>query len=169
MALPTFKASARLIRMSPRKLRLVADLVRGKDYNTALAILRVAPQRGAGVCIKTLKSAYANAGELIRQKPELKDIDVETLRVTEARVDGGPILWRVRPSSQRRPQWIRKRTSHLHLALTPEAVPAPAPKPKAAPAAPEKGKKEEKKAEKKTARAEKKTERKQATKRKEKK
>lgn len=181
---PSFRAELRVARIAPRKMRLVADVVRGKNYNAALHVLRAMPQRGAAVGIKLLKSAFANASQRIRE--ERLDIDPENLCVVEARVDGGPTFWGMRPSSMRRPQFIHRRTSHILFVLQeretvgepaarkPAEEPAADPK---APAAEEKPKAEgapaepkpEKKPERKTARSKKappKTKRK--TKRKEK-
>lgn len=115
-----FVAKLRYARVAPRKLRLVVDLIRGKDYNTALAFLRTCPKRGAYLCIKLLKSAFANASYMIREHPETyRELDPDSLHLVEARVDGGPILKRWRPSSMRRPTMIRKRTSHVLFVLEP--------------------------------------------------
>jgi large subunit ribosomal protein L22 len=140
---PAFSAEHRFARIAPRKMRLVVDLIKGRNYNSALAILRTSPRRGAAFALKLLKSAFANASyEIRRQK---LDIDPESLCLVEARVDTGRIVWGLRPSSMRRPQYIHRRTSHIRFVLqelpaAPEAAapprkPEPPPEKPAAPAA----------------------------------
>src|SRR5262245_61736125 len=92
-----FTARLRFARMSPRKMRYVVDLVRGKDYNSAIGILRNCSKRGAPFCKKLLESAYGNAMDIV--KNQNLDVDGNKLHVVEARVDGGPIIKRWRPSS----------------------------------------------------------------------
>ncbi len=111
----TFSARLRFARMSPRKMRYVVDLVRGKDYNAALGILRVCSKRGAPFCKKLLESAYENAMDIARNRN--LDIDGNRLHLVDARVDGGPIIKRWRPSSVRRPTMIKKRTCHVTFVL----------------------------------------------------
>jgi large subunit ribosomal protein L22 len=110
-----FTARLRYARISARKMRYVVDLVRGKDFNTALGILRTCAKRGAPFCKKLLESAYENAMDIARNKN--MDIDGNRLHVVEARVDGGPIIKRWRPSSVRRPTMIKKRTCHVLFVL----------------------------------------------------
>ena len=112
---PSFRAELRMARIAPRKMRWVVDVIRGKDYNSALAILRAMPQKGAMLGIKLLKSAFANASQKIRE--QRLDIDPENLHLVEAHVNGGMIFWGLRPSSMRRPQWIHRRTSHITFVL----------------------------------------------------
>lgn len=112
---PKFSATLHYGRISPRKLRRVADLIRGKDYTAATAILRHTPQRGAYFALKLLRSAFAGASQLIRDRR--LEIDPEELHVSEIFVDGGATLKRWRASSLRRPTMIRKRTSHMTLVL----------------------------------------------------
>jgi large subunit ribosomal protein L22 len=112
---PKFTARLKFARMSARKMRYVVDLVRGKDYNTALGILRSCSKRGAPYCKKLLESAYENAMDMARNRD--LDIDGNNLHLVEARVDGGPIIKRWRPSSQRRPNMIKKRTCHVTFIL----------------------------------------------------
>ena len=114
-ARPRFSARLRFARMSARKMRYVVDLIRGKDYNSALGILRVCSKRGAPFCKKLLESAYENAMDMARTRD--LDIDGNKLHVVEALVDGGPIIKRWRPSSQRRPNMIKKRTCHVTFIL----------------------------------------------------
>lgn len=110
-----FTAKIRFARITARKLRYIVDLVRGKDYNAAEAILRTQSRRGAYFVRKALKSAFENAVHLIRERD--LDVDVNKLHLVEARVDSGPIIkrWRTAPMGRGVP--IKKRTSHLSLVL----------------------------------------------------
>jgi len=112
---PRFTARLRYARMSARKMRYVVDLIRGKDYNSALAILRVCSKRAAPFCKKLLESAAANALSLAQDKKI--DLDANALHLVEARVEGGPIIKRWRPSSVRRPTMIKKRMCHVTFVL----------------------------------------------------
>src|SRR5687767_10649400 len=112
---PRFTAKLRYARISARKMRYVVDLIRGKDYNSAIAILRSCSKRGAPFCKKLLESAFGNATDIINSK-EL-EVDVNKLHLVEARVDPGPIIKRWRPSSQRRPTMIKKRLCHVIFTL----------------------------------------------------
>src|SRR5688572_14015598 len=114
-AKPRFMARLRYARMSARKMRYVVDLVRGKDFNSALAILRVCSKRAAPFCKKLLESAAANALDFARNKN--LDIDANNLHLVEAKVEGGPIIKRWRPSSVRRPTMIKKRMCHVTFVL----------------------------------------------------
>jgi large subunit ribosomal protein L22 len=95
----------RYARVSPRKARLVADLIRGQHVNTAQDILRFTPKRASGLIGKVLKSAIANANE--------KEADVRRLVVAEARIDAGPYFRRWRPKDRGRAHQILKKTSHI--------------------------------------------------------
>jgi large subunit ribosomal protein L22 len=110
-----FVARLRFARMSARKMRYVVDLIRGKDYNSALGILRVCTKRGAPMCKKLIESAYENAMDIARNGN--LDIDGNRLHLVTAMVDGGPIIKRWRPSSTRRPTMIKKRTCHVTFVL----------------------------------------------------
>ncbi len=112
---PRFSARLRYARISARKMRYVVDLIRGKDYNSALAILRVCSRRGAPFCMKLLESAAANAIDFAGNRKI--DLDANNLHLVEARVDGGPIIKRWRPSSTRRPTMIKKRMCHVTFIL----------------------------------------------------
>ncbi len=114
-AKPRFLARLRYARISPRKMRYVVDLIRGKDFNSAVAILRACSKRGVPFCKKLIESAYANAMDEARQRN--LDVDGNSLHLVEARVDPGPIIKRWRPSSVRRPTMIKKRTCHLTFVL----------------------------------------------------
>lgn len=98
---------------SPRKMRLVADLVRGKDVNKALAILKFNPKEASRRVEKLLLSALANW----QAKNEDADIEKAGLFVKEIRVDGGSMLKRLRPAPQGRAHRIRKRSNHVTLVL----------------------------------------------------
>ncbi|NQU13689.1 MAG: 50S ribosomal protein L22 [Desulfobacteraceae bacterium] len=104
------RAVARFVRISPRKIRLVMDRIRGKKVEEALNILSFAPQKGARILKKLLDSAVANASEN-------SGLDVDTLYVIRIYADEGPTLKRWRPRAQGRATRIRKRTSHLTIAL----------------------------------------------------
>jgi large subunit ribosomal protein L22 len=98
---------------SPRKMRLVADLVRGEDVEKALAILRFNPKEASRRLEKLLLSAIANW----QAKNEDADIEEAELFVKEIRVDGGRMLKRLRPAPQGRAHRIRKRSNHVTLVL----------------------------------------------------
>jgi large subunit ribosomal protein L22 len=98
---------------SPRKMRLVADLVRGEDVEKALAILRFNTKEASRRLEKLLLSAIANW----QAKNEDADIEQAELFVKEIRVDGGRMLKRLRPAPQGRAHRIRKRSNHVTLVL----------------------------------------------------
>lgn len=105
------RAVARYLRMSPRKVRLSADLVRGKKAEEALNILAHTPKTGAKLVAKTIRSALANA-------QQNKAIDVDTLYVKTIFVNQGPTLKRFRARAMGRAARIRKRTCHLTVVLS---------------------------------------------------
>lgn len=98
---------------SPRKMRLVADLVRGKDVEQALAILRYNTKEASRRLEKLLLSAIANW----QAKNEDADIEEAELFISEIRVDSGRMLKRLRPAPQGRAHRIRKRSNHVTLVL----------------------------------------------------
>ena len=98
---------------SPRKLRLVADLIRGKQIEMALAILRFNPKEASRRLEKLLLSAIANW----EAKNEDGNIEEADLFIKEIRVDGGTMLKRLRPAPQGRAHRIRKRSNHVTLVL----------------------------------------------------
>ena len=104
------KAVARHIRISPQKARLVADLVRGKNVETAINTLRFMPKKGARLLRKVIESAVANAGQN-------EAIDIDTLYIKKVFVDGGPMLRRIRPRAMGRATRILKRSSHITVIL----------------------------------------------------
>ena len=104
------KASAKYIRISPRKARLVVDLIRGRDVADAQQILDYSPKAAARVVGKILNSAIANA-------EHNNKLDPDELYVCRAYVDEGPTLKRFRPRAMGRATRINKRTSHITLVL----------------------------------------------------
>src|SRR3954466_6872807 len=106
----TFKASHRYARFAPRKARLIMDLVRGRDVDDAISMLRFAKQRASGMVEKVIRSAVANANE--------RDVAPRgTLFVAKAWVDPGPIIKRFQPKDRGKAYPIKKRTSHLVVEL----------------------------------------------------
>jgi len=106
------KAVSKYVRISPRKARLVADLVRGKQVEEALAILKFTPKKAAPLIAKAIKSAVANAEENADVR------DVEKLIISEIKIDGGPTWKRFMPRAYGRATLIRKRTSHITVVLS---------------------------------------------------
>ncbi|RUM36629.1 MAG: 50S ribosomal protein L22 [Desulfobulbus sp.] len=104
------KAVAKNIRISPQKARLVADVVRGQDVETAITTLRFMPKKAARILRKVLESAVANA-------EQTETIDVDTLYVKEIQINGGPMLKRFRPRAMGRATRILKRTSHITVVV----------------------------------------------------
>jgi len=110
------KAQARYVRVTPQKARRVVDIIRGKQTNEALDVLRYAPQAAARDVRKIVESAIANAenGE---------GLDRDSLVISNVTVDEGPTLKRWRPRAQGRAYRVRKRTSHITIVVQPtEAV-----------------------------------------------
>ena len=110
--LPVVRASSRYVRTAPRKVRVVADQVRGMGVEEAIAMLRFSP-RGASVPVmKLIQSAAANA-------ENNHDLDPEDMVISEISVDEGPTLRRFRARARGRATRIEKRTCHVKLAITP--------------------------------------------------
>lgn len=109
------KAIARYLRVTPMKARRVVDLVRGKQANEALAILKFAQQGAADPVYKVLASAVSNA----RNKADSEGLafNEEELFVSEAFVDEGPTMKRYQPRAQGRAFQINKRTSHVTVVV----------------------------------------------------
>ena len=104
------RANAKYIRISPRKVKIVCDLIRGKDAGTAMGLLMATPKAASEVMTKLLKSAVANAENNF-------EMDPEKLYVSEAYANPGPILKRFRPRAQGRAYRINKRTSHITIVV----------------------------------------------------
>ncbi len=108
-----WNAKHKYARISARKVRLVADMIRGRDVQDALNILKFSPNRAAGMISKVLTSAVANANEA--------EADVERLIVDRAFVDEGPTIKRWQPKDRGRANPILKRTSHITIVVEEEA------------------------------------------------
>jgi large subunit ribosomal protein L22 len=109
------KASSRFIRMSPRKVRLVVDQIRGRSVNDAYALLRFSKKAAAEPVSKTLRSAVATAQ--YRGEDQGEVVDVDELIVREAFVDEGPTLRRYRAAAMGRAAPRRRRTSHITVVV----------------------------------------------------
>jgi len=112
-----YTAIHRFARISPRKVRALADLVRGKLADEALDILRFQPHRGARMLEKVIKSALGNA-------EHQQAAGVDDLVVIDARVDGGPMFKRIRPRARGMAFGIKRRMSHIRVSLDAVAVEA---------------------------------------------
>jgi large subunit ribosomal protein L22 len=106
----SYEATHRFARISARKVRPLADLIRGKFADEALDILRYQPHRGARLLEKVLKSALGNAEAKRVQNPG-------DLVVIDCRIDGGPMFKRIRPRARGMAFMIKKRMSHIRVAL----------------------------------------------------
>ncbi|MDF2563788.1 MAG: rplV [Massilibacillus sp.] len=104
------KSVAKYIRVAPRKIRIVMDLIRGKQIGEAFAILKFTPKVGADVIEKVLKSAVANAEHNF-------DMNVDNLYIAAAYVDQGPTLKRIHPRSRGQAFKILKRSSHVTVVV----------------------------------------------------
>jgi large subunit ribosomal protein L22 len=105
-----YEATHRFAKISARKVRPLADLIRGKGADDALEILRYQPHRGARLLEKVLRSAMANAED--RRAPNLHH-----LIVADVRIDGGPMFKRMQPKARGMASVINKRLSHIRVAL----------------------------------------------------
>lgn len=110
-----FQATHRFARISARKVRPLADLVRGKFADEALDILKYQPHRGARMLEKVLKSAVGNAQDPDQNKG--KTAGPERLVITDARIDGGPMFKRIRPRARGMAYGILRRTAHITVVL----------------------------------------------------
>ena len=104
------KAVAKYVRIAPRKVRVVMDLIRGKSVAEAFAILKFTPKVGAEAIEKVLKSAVANAENNF-------DMNVDNLYVSSCFVDEGPTMKRIHPRSRGQAFKILKRSSHITVAV----------------------------------------------------
>lgn len=105
------KAVAKFVRIAPRKVRIVMDLIRGKDVAEAFAILKFTPKRGSKFIEKVLKSAVANAENNF-------EMDTEKLYVSTCFVDQGPTMKRIHPRSRGQAFAILKHTSHITVMVS---------------------------------------------------
>ncbi len=105
------KAVAKGVSMSPRKVRLVVDQIRGRSVNEAYSILQFSKKAAAEPVSKTLRSAVANAQYKAQEEGDV--LDVDTLQIREAYVDEGETLRRWRAAAMGRAAPINKRTSHI--------------------------------------------------------
>lgn len=131
------RAINRYIGSSPRKMRLVIDLIRGRGVEEALSILHFSPKHAARTAEKVLRSAISN----YQNKDEAGRVDTGLLFVKTAFVDGGPVAKRISPAPQGRAFRIRKRSNHVTIVVAQREKKKAEVKPsaaKATPAAPEK-------------------------------
>jgi len=106
------RALLRHVRITPRKARLVVDMVRGRNAGEAITLLKFTHRAAARVVEQLIFSAVSNAGQ--------KDLGgPESLKVSKAFVDGGPVLKRFQPRSMGRASPIKKRTSHITIVVSP--------------------------------------------------
>ncbi|MEA4814934.1 MAG: 50S ribosomal protein L22 [Oscillospiraceae bacterium] len=105
------KAEAKFLRIAPRKVQIVCDLIRGKDANTAMAILMATPKAASEPLAKLLKSACANAENNFSMDPD-------KLYISKVYAAPGPILKRMMPRAQGRAFRINKRTSHITIVVS---------------------------------------------------
>ncbi len=104
------KAVARYVRISPRKVRPVTQLIKGKGVDEALAVLRFTPNRAARALAKVLMSAAANAEHNL-------ELARDTLHVSQAYVDSGPSVRRMQARARGRADVIKKRSSHITVVV----------------------------------------------------
>ena len=102
-------AKVTFVRIAPRKVKIVLDLIRNKPCDEAMAILKYTPKAACEPLYKLLKSAMANA--------EMKNMDVTRLYVAACSVDQGPTLKRIRARDKGRAYRINKKTSHINITL----------------------------------------------------
>ena len=108
--MPKAEATLKYARISSRKVKIVADLIRGKKIDEALAIVKYVPKASSEIIQKLLKSAIANA-------ENNHDMKHENLYVAEIYANQGPTLKRIRPAAKGSAVRIRKRTSHITIVL----------------------------------------------------
>lgn len=113
---------AKYLRVTPRKMRLVADIVRGKSVNEAIGLLKFTPRAGARPILKAIQSAVAN----IVNSDESRDVNPDTLVIKTIQVDEGPSFKRFLPRAMGRATPIRKRMSHVTVFVAAPAVAATA-------------------------------------------
>ncbi|MCZ6643208.1 MAG: 50S ribosomal protein L22 [Gammaproteobacteria bacterium] len=106
-------ATTKRLRISPQKVRLIVDQVRGKAVGDALEILNFSPQKAAGLVLKVVESAIANA-------ENNEGADIDELKISEVFVDAGLTMKRIKPRAKGRADRILKRTSHITVTVTDE-------------------------------------------------
>ncbi len=111
----SFKSLHRYARISPRKVRPLADLVRGKFVDEALDILRYQPQRGARMLERVIRTALANAQDPDQNPGRI--VNEHDLYIKEACIDGGPMFRRMRPRARGMAHIIKKRMSHIRVEI----------------------------------------------------
>ena len=116
------QAINRYISTSPRKMRLVIDLIRGKSVAEALHLLHFSPKHASKVAEKVLRSAVAN----LQNKDEGGRLEPEDIMVKRASVDGGMMMKRISPAPMGRAYRIRKRSNHVTIVVAPREAGAPA-------------------------------------------
>ena len=110
------KAVVRHVRISPRKVRIVANMVRGRSVDVALGILKLLPKSSSAVLYKLIGSAAANADDLSKGGVSVDDLVVKTIYV-----DNGPLIKRFMPRAMGRANRIQRRTSHVTVVVADEA------------------------------------------------
>ena|SRR5262245_44011101 len=106
-----YKATHRYADVAPRKMRPTVQLIRGRNADEALELLRFIPTRGARLVEQVLKSALGNAEDKGAR-------DLDELFVSEARIDGGPIMKRIQPRARGTAYPIKKRLAHIHITVS---------------------------------------------------
>ena len=109
------RAVSKYVRISPRKVRILVDTVKGKPVETALEILKFMPQKAAAIVEKIIRSAVANADQH-------SDIDVDSLVIRNIIADQGPTLKRFRARARGRGSRILKKTAHITVILKDESI-----------------------------------------------
>ena len=110
--IPVVEASARYVRIAPRKARVVADQIRGSEVEDAISQLEFSPRGASEVVLKLVRSAAANAENNF-------DLDPEDMRIERISVDEGPTMRRYRPRARGRATRIEKKSCHIKIALIP--------------------------------------------------
>jgi large subunit ribosomal protein L22 len=105
-----YSAKHRFARISARKVRPLATMVRGKYADDALDVLKYQPERGARMLEKVIRSALGNA-------EDRRARDIQALRIVDVRVDGGPMFKRIRPRARGMAHVIKRRTAHISVEL----------------------------------------------------
>ena len=110
-----FESTHKFARISPRKVRPLADMVRGKFVDEALDILRYQPHRGARLLERVIRSALANAQDPDQNPGQI--VQEHNLFISDVRVDGGPMFKRMKPGARGMAFIIKKRMSHIRVGI----------------------------------------------------